>query len=175
MYCLLHQIDDLAVAEERADCARIRLQCTSQDTKGNNKKHCELSACLNAAILKQRNIGHCFHISLLHWANLTPCFIIEFCICAVVMTIKNVRNINLHTKELVHEAILITDWFNVDQIPKWSAILFVVENFEQATLSTGKQETELLNSICEGAWALNKVTVATQRFLASVASQPLES
>ncbi len=92
-----------------------------------------------------------------------------------MMTIKNVRNVDLHTKELVYEAILITDGFNVDQIPKWRAILAVVQNFEQATLRTGKQETELLDGICEGTCTLNEVAVAAQRFLARVASQPLES
>ncbi len=76
------------------------------------------------------------------------------------MAIKNVRNINLYSKELVDKAELIADGFYIHQVPKWSAIFAVVENFEQTTLSTRKQKAELLNGIGEGALALNEIAVA---------------
>ena len=94
---------------------------------------------------------------------------------SVVMTIKNIRNVHLNPKELIYKAELIAYWFYIYQVPKWSAILAVVENFEQAALSTGEQEAELLNGVSLGARALNEVAVTTQRFLACVASQTLES
>jgi len=78
----------------------------------------------------------------------------------LLMAIKYVGDINLHPKELVHKAKLIADGFEVHKVPKWGAVLTVVENFEHATLSTRKQEAELLNGVGKGAWALNEVAVA---------------
>lgn len=92
-----------------------------------------------------------------------------------MMAIENIRNVNLYAKELIYEAELITNRFYIHQVPKWSAILAVVQNFKQTTLSTGKQEAELLNGIGKCACTLNEVTVAAQRLLARVASQALES
>ncbi len=92
-----------------------------------------------------------------------------------MMAIKNIRNFNLHPEELVYKAELVANGLYINQVPKWSAILAVVENFKQAALSTREQETELLNGIGLGARALDKVAVATQRFVTGVASQPLKS
>ena len=91
------------------------------------------------------------------------------------MAIKNVRNFNLHPEELVYKAELVANGFYINQVPKWSTILAVVENFKQAALSTREQETELLNGIALGAGALDEVAVAAQRFVTGVASQTLKS
>ena len=101
--------------------------------------------------------------------------IINLGLRSVVMTIKNIRNVDLNPKELIYKAELIAYWFYIYQVPKWSAILAVVEDFKQAALSTREQETELLNGIALGAGALDEVAVATQRFVTGVASQTLKS
>ncbi len=172
MYSLLNKIDDVSVAKERSHETRVGLSHVS----GNRLKiNMRTSPNLNAAILKQFYISNCFRIRVPDWAYLLPSIVIEFGLRPVMMAIEDIRNVNLYPKELVHEAVLVTNGFNVNQVPKWSAIFAVVHNFEQTTLRTGKQETELLYGISKCTWALNEVAVATQRFLASVASQTLKS
>jgi hypothetical protein len=55
-----------------------------------------------------------------------------------MMAIKDIRYVNLYPKELVNEAILVTNGLYIDQVPKWSAIFAIVHNFEQTTLRTCK-------------------------------------